>query len=234
MALRVEELSSGYGKVQVLFDISLEANDKSITALIGPNGAGKTTTLLSIMGVVKPWRGRITFNGNDVTYMPPHKKVELGIVLVPEGRRLFPNMTVEENLIMGAYIKRARQHLHDSLDYVYTLFPRLKERRKQKAGTLSGGEQQMLAIARALMSRPSLLLVDEPSAGLAPKVVSELLETFKQIKENITIVLVEQNVSAALAVADTGYVLENGKIVLSGPAADLLESDHVKKAYLGV
>lgn len=234
MALNVKELDAGYGKVQVLFKISLEVQKGTITTLIGPNGAGKTTTLFSIMGIVKPWGGGVYLNGVDVTRTPPHKKVELGIVLVPEGRRLFPNMTVEENLLMGAYVKRAHRHIDDSLEYVYSLFPRLKERRRQKAGTLSGGEQQMLAIGRALMSRPEVLLVDEPSAGLAPKVVAEMLEAFKRIKETSTILLVEQNVSAALAVADYGYVLENGRVVLSGPSGDLMENSHVKKAYLGV
>ena len=234
MALSVKDLEAGYGKVQVLFKVSLEVEKGTITALIGPNGAGKTTTLLSVMGVVKPWGGAVALNGADITKAPPHKKVELGVVLVPEGRRLFPNMTVEENLLMGAYVKRARRYVNDSLDYVYSLFPRLKERRKQKAGTLSGGEQQMLAIGRALMARPEVLLIDEPSAGLAPKVVAEVLEAFKRIKETSTILLVEQNVSAALAVADYGYVLENGRVILSGPSGDLLENPHVKRAYLGV
>ncbi len=232
--MSVKDLEAGYGKVQVLFKVSLEVQKGTITALIGPNGAGKTTTLLSVMGVVKPWGGSVLLNGADIIEVPPHKKVELGVVLVPEGRRLFPNMTVEENLLMGAYVKRARRYVHDSLDYVYSLFPRLKERRKQKAGTLSGGEQQMLAIGRALMARPEVLLIDEPSAGLAPKVVAEVFEAFKRIKETSTILLVEQNVSAALAVADYGYVLENGRAVLSGPSEDLLENPHVKRAYLGV
>lgn len=232
--MSVKDLEAGYGKVQVLFKVSLEVEKGTITALIGPNGAGKTTTLLSVMGVVKPWGGAVALNGADITKAPPHKKVELGVVLVPEGRRLFPNMTVEENLLMGAYVKRARRYVNDSLDYVYSLFPRLKERRKQKAGTLSGGEQQMLAIGRALMARPEVLLIDEPSAGLAPKVVAEVLEAFKRIKETSTILLVEQNVSAALAVADYGYVLENGRVILSGPSGDLLENPHVKRAYLGV
>ena len=232
--MSVKDLEAGYGKVQVLFKVSLEVEKGTITALIGPNGAGKTTTLLSVMGVVKPWGGAVALNGADITKAPPHEKVELGVVLVPEGRRLFPNMTVEENLLMGAYVKRARRYVNDSLDYVYSLFPRLKERRKQKAGTLSGGEQQMLAIGRALMARPEVLLIDEPSAGLAPKVVAEVLEAFKRIKETSTILLVEQNVSAALAVADYGYVLENGRVILSGPSGDLLENPHVKRAYLGV
>ncbi|KUO90964.1 MAG: ABC transporter ATP-binding protein, partial [Pyrobaculum sp. OCT_11] len=164
MALSVQNLSSGYGRLQVLFGISLEVPDKSIISLLGPNGAGKSTTLWTVMGVVRPWEGRILLEGADVTKVPPHRKVEMGLALAPEGRRLFPDMTVEENLLMGAFTKRARNKMHDTMEFVYALFPRLKERRRQKAGTMSGGEQQMLAIARALMSRPGVLLVDEPSA----------------------------------------------------------------------
>lgn len=207
---------------------------KSIISLLGPNGAGKSTTLWTIMGVVRPWEGRILLDGNDVTKVPPHKKVELGIALVPEGRRLFPEMTVEENLLMGAFAKRSREKAHDTLEFVYSLFPRLRERRRQKAGTMSGGEQQMLAIARALMSRPRVLLIDEPSAGLAPKIVSDLFQTIKQLKEEMSVLLVEQNVAAALEISDYAYVIENGRIVLEGRPEELAENEHVKKAYLGV
>lgn len=234
MALRVSNLVSGYGKLQVLFGVSFEAPSGSVVSILGPNGAGKTTTLLTVMGVVKPWDGVVELEGVDVTWLPPHRKVELGISLVPEGRRLFPEMTVEENLLMGAYTKRARDKIHDSLELVYTLFPRLKERRKQKAGTMSGGEQQMLAVARALMARPKVLLIDEPSAGLAPKVVADLFQTISQLKKEMSVLLVEQNVAAALEISDYAYVLENGRIILKGPASELVENEHVKKAYLGV
>ncbi|MEM0463122.1 ABC transporter ATP-binding protein [Pyrobaculum sp.] len=234
MALRASNLVSGYGRLQVLFGVSFEAPSGSVVSILGPNGAGKTTTLLTVMGVVKPWGGVVELEGVDVTWLPPHRKVELGISLVPEGRRLFPEMTVEENLLMGAYTKRARDKIHDSLELVYTLFPRLKERRKQKAGTMSGGEQQMLAVARALMARPKVLLIDEPSAGLAPKVVADLFQTISQLKKEMSVLLVEQNVAAALEISDYAYVLENGRIILKGPASELVENEHVKKAYLGV
>ncbi|MGK0548816.1 MAG: ABC transporter ATP-binding protein [Pyrobaculum sp.] len=234
MALRVSNLVSGYGRLQVLFGVSFEAPSGSVVSILGPNGAGKTTTLLTVMGVVKPWDGVVELEGVDVTRLSPHRKVELGISLVPEGRRLFPEMTVEENLLMGAYTKRARDKIHDSLELVYSLFPRLKERRKQKAGTMSGGEQQMLAVARALMARPKVLLIDEPSAGLAPKVVADLFQTISQLKKDMSVLLVEQNVAAALEISDYAYVLENGRIILHGPAGELIENEHVKKAYLGV
>jgi len=234
MALSVQNLSSGYGRLQVLFGISLEVPEKSIVSLLGPNGAGKSTTLWTVMGVVRPWEGRILLEGTEVTKVPPHRKVELGLALVPEGRRLFPEMTVEENLLMGAFTKRAREKVRDTLEFVYALFPRLRERRHQRAGTMSGGEQQMLAIARALMSRPKVLLIDEPSAGLAPKIVSDLFQTVKQLKEEMSVLLVEQNVAAALEISDYSYVLENGRIVLQGRPEELAENEHVKRAYLGV
>jgi amino acid ABC transporter ATP-binding protein len=234
MALSVQNLSSGYGRLQVLFGISLEVPEKSIVSLLGPNGAGKSTTLWTVMGVVRPWEGRILLEGTEVTKVPPHRKVELGLALVPEGRRLFPEMTVEENLLMGAFTKRAREKVRDTLEFVYALFPRLRERRHQRAGTMSGGEQQMLAIARALMSRPKVLLIDEPSAGLAPKIVSDLFQTVKQLKEEMSVLLVEQNVAAALEISDYSYVLENGRIVLQGRPEELAANEHVKKAYLGV
>jgi amino acid ABC transporter ATP-binding protein len=234
MALSVQDLSSGYGRLQVLFGISLEVPEKSIVSLLGPNGAGKSTTLWTVMGVVRPWEGRILLGGTEVTKVPPHRKVELGLALVPEGRRLFPEMTVEENLLMGAFTKRAREKVRDTLEFVYALFPRLRERRRQRAGTMSGGEQQMLAIARALMSRPKVLLIDEPSAGLAPKIVSDLFQTVKQLKEEMSVLLVEQNVAAALEISDYSYVLENGRIVLQGRPEELAANEHVKRAYLGV
>ncbi|ABO08270.1 ABC transporter ATP-binding protein [Pyrobaculum calidifontis] len=234
MALVLERLESGYGKLKVLFGVSLRVEKNTVTALLGSNGAGKTTTLLTAMGVVKPWAGRVFLDGKDVTDVPPHKKVELGMALVPEGRRLFADMTVEENLLMGAYTKRAREKVLDTLEWVYSLFPRLRERRRQKAGTMSGGEQQMLAIARALMSRPKVLLLDEPSAGLAPKVVADLFDVVKRLKEEVSILLVEQNVAASLEISDYAYVLENGHIVKEGAPQELAQDEYVKKAYLGV
>ncbi|WP_456468636.1 ABC transporter ATP-binding protein [Archaeoglobus sp.] len=233
--LTVRELESGYGEMQVLWGVNLDVREKSITTVLGPNGAGKSTTLKTIFGILKPWSGTVEYIGENVTNMPPHKKVELGITLVPEGRHLFPNMTVEDNLIMGAYLKRAEDRLEDSLDLVYTLFPRLKEREKQKAGTLSGGEQQMLAIARALMTSPNLILMDEPSQGLAPKLVKEVFETVLKLKEEgLTILLVEQNVFASLEISDYAYVLHEGKIAFGGSVDEVRESEEIKKAYLGV
>ncbi len=233
--LIVKDLESGYGEMQVLWGVSLEVKKGSITTVLGPNGAGKSTTLKSIFGIIKPWNGSIEFNGEDVTKLPPHKKVELGMTLVPEGRHLFPNMTVDENLVLGAYTKRAEERLNDSLELVYNLFPRLKERAKQKAGTLSGGEQQMVAIARALMTCPELILMDEPSQGLAPKLVSEVFETVMKLKEEgLTILLVEQNVYASLEISDYAYVLHEGKIAFGGTVDEIKESEEIKKAYLGV
>ena len=233
--LNVRGLESGYGEMQVLWGVDLEVREKSITTVLGPNGAGKSTTLKTIFGVLKPWNGSIEYIGEDVTNVPPHKKVELGITMVPEGRHLFPNMTVEDNLVMGAYLKKAEEKLNDSLELVYSLFPRLKEREKQKAGTLSGGEQQMLAIARALMSAPSLILMDEPSQGLAPKLVKEVFETIlKRKDEGLTILLVEQNVFASLEISDYAYILHEGKIAFGGSVDEVKESEEIKKAYLGV
>jgi len=234
MALVLERLESGYGKLKVLFGVSLRVEKNTVTALLGSNGAGKTTTLLTAMGVVKPWAGWVFLDGKDVTEAPPYKKIELGMALVPEGRRLFTEMTVEENLLMGAYTKRAREKALDTLEWVYSLFPRLRERRRQKAGTMSGGEQQMLAIARALMSRPKVLLLDEPSAGLAPKVVADLFDVVKRLKEEVSILLVEQNVAASLEISDYAYVLENGHVVKEGAPQELAQDEYVKKAYLGV
>ncbi len=233
--LTVRELESGYGEMQVLWGVDLEVKEKTITTVLGPNGAGKSTTLKTIFGILKPWNGKVEFIGEDVTRVPPHRKVEMGMTLVPEGRHLFPNMTVEENLLMGAYVKRAEEKIQDSLELVYSLFPRLKEREKQKAGTLSGGEQQMLAIARALMTAPSLILMDEPSQGLAPKLVKEVFETILKLKdEGLTILLVEQNVFASLEISDYAYVLHEGRIAFGGPVEEVKESEEIKKAYLGV
>ena len=234
--LVVDRLSTGYGEAQVLFAVSLSVERDSITTLLGSNGAGKTTTLKAITGLLKAWEGKIVFNNIDVTHMPAHKRVELGMALVPEGRRLWPQLTVEENLLLAAKAtKRARERLKENLEIVYTLFPRLRERRTQLAGTLSGGEQQMLAIGRALMTAPTLLLLDEPSLGLAPKLVIDVLETIKRLRDEygLTVLLVEQNVHMALRIADYGYVLENGRIVVEGEPEKLLESDALRRAYLG-
>ncbi len=234
--LRVEGLESGYGEMQVLWGVSLKVQRGSLVVILGPNGAGKTTTLRSIMGIIRPWRGSITFNGEDVTKLPPHKKVPRGLVLVPEGRHLFPDLTVEENLLMGAYTRVGREDLSDTLELVYSLFPRLRERRSQKAGTMSGGEQQMLAIGRALMAKPKLLMLDEPSQGLAPKIVGDILETLVRLREEqgLTILLVEQNIAQSLKIADYAYVLEQGRVVLEGTSNELLEKEDLVKAYLGI
>ena len=234
--LEVEGIESGYGEMQVLWGVSLKVEQGNIVVILGPNGAGKTTTLRTIMGILKPWRGRITFQEKDVTRLPPHKKVPLGMVLVPEGRHLFPDLTVEENLLMGAYTRIGKEDPSDTLDLVYSLFPRLKERRRQKAGTMSGGEQQMLAIGRALMAKPQLLMLDEPSQGLAPKIVWDILETLVKLRDEqkLTILLVEQNIAQSLKIADYVYVLEQGRIVLEGEARELEKKEDLIKAYLGI
>ncbi len=233
--LFVKDLESGYGEMQVLWGINLKVKKGSITTILGPNGAGKSTTLKTVFGMIKPWKGVIEFKGEDATMLPPHKKVEVGITMVPEGRHLFPNMSVEENLILGAYTKRAMDAMEKSLDLVYSLFPILKERSKQKAGTLSGGEQQMLAIARALMTNPELILMDEPSQGLAPKLVAEVFDTVSKLKkEGMTILLVEQNVFASLEISDYVYVLNEGRVAVEGTVDEIKESEEVKRAYVGV
>jgi len=230
--LVVKNLEAGYGKVQVLWDISFEINEKEVVCLLGPNGAGKTTTLKVITGLLKPYRGEIFFKGINIKGMPPFKISRLGISIVPEGRELFPYMSVEENLLIG--LEKVKDYKKERLEYVYNLFPILKERRKQVAKTLSGGEQQMLAIARALVSNPSLLILDEPSTGLAPKVVSKIFEKLAKLKEEgLTLLIVEQNVRLALEIADRAYLIENGRIVLSGRSQELMESELIKHAYLG-
>lgn len=233
--LDVQQVSAGYGEVQVLWDITLRLEEGKVTALVGANGAGKTTLLRTIMGVLRPWQGRIVLDGKDVTRLPAHKKAALGLVLVPEGRQLFPNMTVYENLEMGATPAHARARFKENLELVFTLFPRLKERLHQKAGTMSGGEQQMLAVARGLMSAPRVLMIDEMSLGLAPILVLELYESLRRMREEgITVLLVEQNVHMALAVSDYAYVLAEGRVELEGPSKEVARNPHVRTAYLGI
>jgi branched-chain amino acid transport system ATP-binding protein len=233
--LEVDALEAGYGEVQVLWGLSLKARRGALTAIVGANGAGKTTTLRAVAGTIAPWRGRVLFEGEDVTRLPTHAKAARGFALVPEGRQLFAAMSVAENLEMGAFSKRAAAQFSDRLDQVFTLFPRLKERARQQAGTLSGGEQQMVAIARGLMSDPDILIIDELSLGLAPVVVYQLLTTLKRLKEaGLTILLVEQNVHLALALSDYAYVVAEGRIFMEGLPAELSAKPEIRKAYLGL
>jgi len=232
--LQVEGIHTFYGTIEALKGISLEVRDGEIVTLIGSNGAGKTTTLRSINGLNHPRRGRIVFNGKDITTTPAHEVVKRGISQSPEGRKLFPRMSVAENLELGAFQRTDRVEIKEDLDRVFLLFPRLAERKSQKAGTLSGGEQQMVAIGRALMARPKLLLLDEPSMGLAPIFVERVFETIKAINEQgTTILLVEQNAMMALDIASRGYVLETGTVALAGDAASLRQNEEVRKTYLG-
>ncbi len=224
-----------YGNIQALHDITLNIKQGEIVTLIGANGAGKTTTLMTICGVVPPHSGSIHFEGKPIHYMPTSQVVRLGISQVPEGRLIFPQLTVMENLDLGAYLRTDKQGITRDLEYIFQLFPILAERRKQSGGTLSGGEQQMLAISRALMGRPRLLLLDEPSLGLAPIIISQIFEIIKQVNANgTTIFLVEQNANQALKIADRGYVMENGVITMHDSATNLLANKNVRKAYLGI
>ncbi len=233
--LEVEGLHVFYGAIHAIKGISFKVEKGQVVTLIGANGAGKTTTLSTIAGLVKPKRGRILFDGKDIQNLPPHQINRMGVCLVPEGRRIFPNLTVMENLMMGAFNRKDKDGIKQDLEWVFTLFPRLAERKNQLGGTLSGGEQQMLAISRALMSRPKVLMMDEPSLGLAPILVEEVFEIIKKLNsEGMTILLVEQNAVGALNISHYGYVLETGNIVLEGPAKDLLKNEQVKKAYLGL
>jgi branched-chain amino acid transport system ATP-binding protein len=232
--LEVSELSVGYGKSRVLFDVSFRVGRDELIGLIGANGAGKTTMLKCISGLLRPWSGTITFDGNRIEKLDPDQIVRLGIAHCPEGRRVFPEMSVRENLRMGAYARR--DGWEEGFDRMMQLFPRLGERQSQLAGTLSGGEQQMLAIGRALMSRPKLLLLDEPSLGLAPLLVDQVFEVIEEIsnEEHITTVLIEQNASAALRIANRAYVLEGGRFVTEGSGSELLRNEEVRSAYLGI
>ena len=233
--LQLHSVSAGYGSFQALFDVSLEVNAGEAVAVIGPNGAGKTTLMRVISGLIRPLRGTMQMEGADLTATPPHRIVELGIAHVPENRRLFPRMTVEDNLRIGGFIPAARSKFRDRLDVVYALFPRLAERRRQLAGTMSGGEQQMCAIGRALMSDPRLLLLDEPSAGLAPVIVQQVFGLVERIRSSgLTVLIVEQNVRQVLRVVDRAYLLEAGTLRASGSATELMQSTTIREAYLGV
>lgn len=233
--LKIEDLETGYGEVQVLWGVSLAVRPGQVTTIIGTNGAGKTTTLYSAMGSVKPWKGRVLLKGEDVTGLPAYAKAQRGMVLVPEGRQLFNNMTVDENLEMGAYSGRSRANFQRNRERVFDLFPRLRERHDQKAGTFSGGEQQMLAVGRGLMSEPDVLMIDEMSLGLSPLLAQQLFQILKTLKkQGTTILLVEQNVHLALALSDYAYVLAEGKVVIEGTAAEVEENPEVRTAYLGL
>ena len=232
--LEVKDLSVYYGVIQALKGISFTVNKGEIVTLIGANGAGKTTTMQSVVGLINSKTGSIVYDGQDITRFPAHKIVQLGMTQVPEGRRVFQELTVYENLLMGAYINKDKKQFKQDVEDIYTRFPRLSERRNQIAGTLSGGEQQMLAMGRALMSHPKLLMLDEPSMGLSPLLVSQVFDIIKEIhKQGTTILLVEQNAEMALSIADRAYVLETGNISMSGKASDLANDDNVRKAYLG-
>ena len=234
-ALELTSVESGYGEVQVLWGVSLQADVGKMTTIIGANGAGKTTTLPTTMGSLHAWGGRVFLNGEDVTRLSPHAKANRGLVLVPEGRQLFPDMSVEENLEMGGYSHRARKREKENLDRVYQLFPRLKERSRQKSSTLSGGEQQMLALGRGLMQEPEVLMIDELSLGLAPVLAQQLFLALNKLREQgLTIVLVEQNVHLALAMSDYTYVFAEGRISIRGQSDEVAKMDEVRRAYLGL
>ena len=235
MLLKIEDLHTNYGAIHALKGISLEVNEGEIVCLIGSNGAGKTTLVNSIVGIVKSSSGKITFDGKDITHVPAHAMTKAGIGISPEGREVFPELTVEENLRIGAFIVKDQNQIKESYERVYALFPRLKERITQLAGTLSGGEQQMLAVGRALMSNPKMILLDEPSLGLAPNFVEMIFSMIKEInKQGVTVLLIEQNANMALQVSQRAYVLENGLVSMSGNASDIANDPMVKKAYLGM
>jgi branched-chain amino acid transport system ATP-binding protein len=233
--LEVDDLFAGYGSVQVLNGVSLQVEPGSITALLGSNGAGKTTLMRTIAGLIQPDRGRILHEGKPIHRLAPPQRVEMGIVLVPEGRQVFSDFTVEENLKLGAFVPRARERMSTTQEEIYGFFPKLAERRRQAARTMSGGEQQMLALARGLMSRPRLLMLDEPSLGLAPVITEQLFQIIGRIRDNgVTIFIVEQNVQTTLQIADQAYVLDQGKVVLQGSGATLAKEPRIRAAYLGM
>lgn len=233
--LSVQNLDVYYDDVPALWNVNIEVAEDEMIALVGSNGAGKSTLLRTLSGLIKPRRGKIVFNGINLEHMPPYDIVRNGVSQVPEGRRLFSGLSVKDNLIMGAYLKRNTAQVKENLDKIFHMFPRLKERENQLAGKLSGGEQQMCSIGRALMANPKLLLIDELSLGLAPVIVDELIDTLRKLKGNgVTIILVEQDIETALKVADRGYVIENGSVTLQGECSFLLMNDHVRAAYLGI
>ena len=234
--LRLEDLESGYGPMQVLWKPSLDVEKGSVTSLLGPNGVGKSTLLSTVLGSVEPWDGKIIYEDKEITHLPSHKKVDLGISLVPEGKHLFGGMTVHENLIMGAYRKEAMKNINESLDLVYSLFPILKERDRQQAGTMSGGQQQMVTIARALMAKPKLIMLDEPSQGLAPILVGEVFKTVEKLQAEVglTILLVEQNAEASLNAANYVYIMHEGQIKAEGTPDKIKGSSDIREVYLGI
>ena len=234
--LKIENLETYYGNIQALKGVNIEITEGEIVTLIGANGAGKTTTLMSISGVVPPRSGKISLNGVDITGKAPDAIVPMGLIQVPEGRRIFPDLTILENLDMGAFLRKDDAEIKRDIDYVFSLFPILSERRTQRGGTLSGGEQQMLAISRALMAKPKLLLLDEPSLGLAPIIVQQIFDIIKKIniEQKTTVFLVEQNANLALKTAHKGYVMETGRITMADTCENLLKDDEVRKAYLGI
>ena len=233
--LQLQNVSSGYGMVQILWDVSFQIEEKEIVSIIGPNGAGKTTLVRTIMGLLPAKVGTVRFNGDSIERLPPYQIVQKGLVMIPEGREIFPRMTVEENLRLGAYTVKDKATVKDLKEKVYQLFPVLKKKEKALAQTLSGGEQQMLVICRSLMSNPKMLILDEPSLGLAPIIVEKVLDTVTKINEDgVTVLLVEQNIRDSLQVADRAYVLEEGKIILEGESRDLLSNSHIKEVYLGL
>jgi branched-chain amino acid transport system ATP-binding protein len=233
--VELQALESGYKDVQVLWGISLKVRAGQLTTILGANGAGKTTTLRTVMGAIRPWRGRVLLHGEDVSRLAPHAKAQRGLVLVPEGRQLFGQLTVEENLELGAYSPRARRRMKENMARAFELFPRLEQRRRQQSKTLSGGEQQMLAVSRGLMGEPEVLMIDELSLGLAPVLAQQLFLTLKRLKrQGMTIVLVEQNIHLALALSDYTYVLAEGRVHIEGPAREVANMDEIRKAYLGM
>jgi branched-chain amino acid transport system ATP-binding protein len=233
--LEVENVSAAYGLIQILWDVSFNIKEKEIVSIIGPNGAGKTTLVKTIMGLLPAKNGTIRFKGENIEKLPTYEIVKKGVTLIPEGREIFPKMTVEENMLLGAYTIKDKNAVKESKERIYQIFPVLKKKEKALAQTLSGGEQQMLVICRSLMSNPELLILDEPSLGLAPIIVGKVLDTLRKInEEGVTVLLVEQNIRDSLNIADRGYVLEEGKIIIEGKGRELLSNDHIKEVYLGI
>jgi branched-chain amino acid transport system ATP-binding protein len=233
--LEVEAVSSGYGLIQILWDISFKIGENEIVSIIGPNGAGKTTLVRTIMGLLPTKNGTIQFKGENIEKLPPYEIVKKGVTLIPEGRQIFPRMTVEENMLLGAYTIKDKSAVKESKEKTYQIFPVLRKKEKALAQTLSGGEQQMLVIGRSLMSNPELLILDEPSLGLAPIIIAKVMDTLRKInEEGVGVLLVEQNIRDSLNIADRGYVLEEGKIIIEGKGRELLTNDHIKEVYLGI